>query len=49
VLLEAVNHAVDEKTFQFFSPPPKTGTLTGTSIFPEAKKSVFWNRIPIFL
>jgi hypothetical protein len=32
---------MDEKTFQFFLPPPKTGTLAGTSIFPEAKKVVF--------
>jgi hypothetical protein len=39
--LIAVNHGVDEKTFQFFLPPPKTGTLAGTSIFPEAKKVVF--------
>jgi hypothetical protein len=38
-LLEAVNHGVDGKTFQFFLPPTKTVTLAGTSIFPEAKKS----------
>jgi hypothetical protein len=38
LLLEAVNDSAGEKSFQFFLPPPKTGTLTGTSIFPEAKK-----------
>jgi hypothetical protein len=38
-LLEAVNHGVGEKTFQFFLPPPKTVPLTRNSIFPEAKKA----------